>query len=347
MYYKGEYSGSKQTRYYVGVHDTAAGTVVLHDAGLFHMHPTVKASELVSNDQRDLMSSAGQIAARATLTDAFGGKRKRQAASAKLRYNMEESALNSMKSVAQTTLKDTASKAVQLNDADKEGGRPIPQFDLTTTERSNVYPFAQLIPPSVMAMLKPPAILICKAGTDKLQAWREAKVYPAYVLDTLTQLVHQKLKAKLHQVQILLYLSLIVKFRAVLSRPASMATIKKQLGADLAAPEQVVAGLVERFATVLENETGEQDEEKLKYRMSGFQKDLTVSFVFVLGMASDDYRALPVKSLASDMALTDKKARDYLRSLGCKVKSGTAKSPMTAELQAPLKFPLRLGQMPR
>ena len=222
--------------------------------------------------------------------------------------------------------------------------RAIPPFDLNTTQKHEVYPFDQLIPPSVMAMLKAPATVLCKAGADQLAKWREAKVYPVYVLDTFTQLMHQKLKAKLRQIQILLYLSLIVKLRDVLSRPASMATIKKQLKADLAAPEQVVVGLVERFATVTENESGEVDQEKLKYRMSGFQKDLTISYVLVLGMASDDYRAVPVATLASDMTLTDKKTRDYFRSLGCKVKSGSATSPTTAELQAPLKFPMRMAQ---
>ena len=91
-----------------------------------------------------------------------------------------------------------------------------------------------------------------------------------------------------------------------------MATIKKQLAADLSAPEQVVVGLVERFATLGEDEKGDGDPEKLKYRMSGFQKDLTISYVFVLGMASDDYSEMPFESLASDMTLTTKKVRECL-----------------------------------
>lgn len=359
-YYQGEFDGSSKgsataksdTKYYVGVHDPAAGTLVLHDAGLFKMASTVKSSELVGLDQRDLTTSTGQIAARAQLTDAFGGKRKRQAASAKQRYSMDDSALDVIKDVARSTLVRTASQAVGMDDEDKESGRPIPPFDQETEDNTQIYPFNTLIAPAAMVLLKAPATLLCKAGQDQLDKWRKVAtgkgcVHPTFVLDSLQSCMHNKLKAKVRRVQILVYISLLVKFRTILKRPATMATLKKLLCNDLNAPEEVVVGLVQKFATEMEDDEGKNPEnnpDKTKYRMSGFQKDMAVSYTFVLAMASDDYRQIATSALAADMELTDKRARDYLRSLGCKVKSATAEAPQCAELVAPLKFPLRLGR---
>ena len=91
--------------------------------GLFHMNPTVKASELRSTKGEDLLTSSGQIAARSQLTAAFGGKRKQSAAASKKRYSMDEAALNSMKAVAKSTMASTASRAVGVDDDDRESGR--------------------------------------------------------------------------------------------------------------------------------------------------------------------------------------------------------------------------------
>jgi hypothetical protein len=77
--------------------------------------------------------------------------------------------------------------------------------------------------------------------------------------------------------------------------------------------------------------------------MSGFQKDLAISYIYILAINSVDFRPLPISTLSADVELTDKKARDYLRSMGCKVKSKTSSTPPLAELSAPLKFPMRMG----
>jgi hypothetical protein len=53
------------------------------------MNSTVKVAESIGAVNRDITTSEGQISARAQLTDAFGGKRKRQAASAKQRYGAQ------------------------------------------------------------------------------------------------------------------------------------------------------------------------------------------------------------------------------------------------------------------
>jgi hypothetical protein len=89
VYYSGDanqHTARKEGVYMVGVRERATGVVQMYDAALFQMQSTVKAAEIVSADNRDVSSAEQQIAARAQLTEAFGGKKKRQAASAKLRY---------------------------------------------------------------------------------------------------------------------------------------------------------------------------------------------------------------------------------------------------------------------
>jgi hypothetical protein len=66
-----------------------------------------------------------------------------------------------------------------------------------------------------MALLKEPATVLCKAGAEKIAEWRSSNTYPTFVLDGLTEVLHNKLKQKLRQTQILLYIAMLIKFKKV------------------------------------------------------------------------------------------------------------------------------------
>lgn len=344
VYYSGEtnpHAARVEGVYMVGVRERATGLVQMYDASLFRMKSDVKAAEVGQVDNRDVSTAQQQIEARVLLTKEFGGKKKQQAVEAQKRYRVDDSATERARKVGQLTLKETDK---MTSDADGDSGRPVPPFNKAATTKDGCYPFDALIGQSEMGELRGPAQLLCKAGSDTIGKWRAKAVYPKFVLDTLELLLHNKLEAKLKQVQVLLYLSCLVKLYVVLKKTAKMSTIAKKTG-EFNVPEVLLHSIVDKFTTEAESDRPSEDgvTEK-RYRASPFQRDTMISYVLVMAFTIMDFRPISMGTLAADLDLTEKKIKDYFRNVGAKVTSATKDAPATASISLPLTFPVRLGR---
>jgi hypothetical protein len=264
---------------------------------------------------------------------------------------VDDGALESVRKGAQRGLASSDQSASAAGVADGDAGRPVPPFNKDAKSKDGVYPFDTLISPNEMSGLKGPAKILCKAGSDNIAKWRAKSVYPKFVLGMLETLLPNKLEAKLKQVQILLHMSCLTKLYTVLKKPAKMSTITKKLGA-LGLPEVFITGALDKFATPSVSDRGSSSGApgggggtvETRFRMSPFQRDTAISHVLVMALATVDFRPLPVAVLAADLDLTEKKIKDYLRNVGCKVTAATKDSPSTASMSLPLTFPVRLGR---
>eukprot|EP00041_Stephanoeca_diplocostata_P013930 m.249361 g.249361 ORF g.249361 m.249361 type:complete len:480 (+) comp19519_c0_seq1:223-1662(+) len=351
--------GQERCRYYVGI-ATDDSSLQLYDAHMFAMTPRVKAAEALATTERSLLSRGDIQAAQEQLTESFGGKKQQQKVNAKERYRVDTHSISQNGSTGNTSLLhkhayDNEGSMGSQGDVDLD--RLVPPFDKTATEAHLIYPMEQLVSSSQLQSLQDHAVdftVTSASAVDRTLAdWEEDPSYKKSVLHAMYQQKRSLAPASgSHEETVLyriVYLDILLGLFSFFAKK-KFSVVKEKVSTFLQdPPEMVLDRILELFTEARSQPDREGTASVTKYFMDRKAKDLLVSHICVLFLHLNDFGTVPVAPLVADLGLPAQKVSEYFRYIGCAVSTsktldGSNSKVLTAKLQVPLKFPLRLGR---
>lgn len=334
-------------KFLIGVLNKTTNNVTLHDAHFFYMKPSVRADKAVDKlTQRDLSNSSQLTAARTQLTEEFGGKIKKQALSTAARYRVDANALRPMMGIMQQSLDvNTAENEMSLKELEEEAdkGRPIPPYNAKATVLEDCYPFEELISSAEIAMLQGLAKDFSSVTPAIINAYRDTTRYPNCIINALEKSIAVHPQLRKVKGSILLYCQYLYFLRGLLGKKGVPTNIYEAQTAEL--PEIIRT----RLSTLFTEQRDHPTNTTSKIVSSTRQKDLLLSYLYVLLMVAEDFHPLDLTVIAKDLGEQLAKVEEHFRALGCTISGGGRKRkqdgedalPRMAVLTLPLKFPHR------
>ncbi|BBN19201.1 DNA-directed RNA polymerase I subunit RPA49 [Marchantia polymorpha subsp. ruderalis] len=365
--YVGEAAGWQPCNYLLGVFDKEKGSLKLMPlAGekVFRMEPRVRGFEYgrptdEEAEEEDKNTPEMQKIKRKMLTEAFGSQRSRLRAARYERGIIKEDDLADMKGM-ENLFKDAAENESLLTteqalaQANSVVARNVPPFDLNAKTPQAAYPLSKIITSEEWESMDVTELqAAAKYTSSEVQALRDEKVYPEFILNRLKRLrVEGDKEGSERRAHILNYIQHLLAFNN-----AGHSMIRKAAdpwgsggSVDLTEALGIPGPIVTKFLSIFTSKgsgAGPQGGAKRNKE----HVELTISYVLILGLMADDYQADPF-DLASELKMTVSELRPHYEQLGCKFEAVKGESrkmeganPNSAQgkwkvtLPIPLSFP--------
>ncbi|KAL2609648.1 hypothetical protein R1flu_028221 [Riccia fluitans] len=366
--YVGEAAGWQPCNYLLGVFDKEKGSLKLMPlAGekVFRMEPRIRGLEYGrppdEEEEENKNTPEMQKLRRKMLTEAFGSQRSRLRAARYERGIIKEDDLADMKGSMENLFKEAADDEAlftteqALAQANADVVRNIPPHDVNAKSPQSAYPLGKIITSEEWESMDVKDLQAAAKYTfSEVQALREEKAYPEFVLSRLKRLrVEGDKGGSDRRAHILMYMKHLLAFHG-----AGHHMIKKAAdpwggggGSNLTVELGIPGPIVTKFLNIFTTK-GTQPGSQGGAKRNKEHVELQISYVLVLGLMADDYQADPY-DLASELKMTVSQLRPHYEQLGCKFeqvrgeerKAGgeadtSAKNRWKVMLPVPLKFPI-------
>ncbi|KAJ2079771.1 DNA-directed RNA polymerase I subunit rpa49 [Coemansia sp. RSA 988] len=334
----------KGCKYLVGVHDKASGTVTFRKAPYVRVNPVVKSMKgSLGVPDRDITSRVAE--ARNELGEEFGSKKRKSQLRAEERNKIDINTVQDSKSIIEASieLRSSSMPTAQTIKAQEDIGRPVPKYNPTTTEVSEIYDMEDLLPKEVSGYIDVTAFVKAKDPNE----YRKLLPSRSMFVEKKIQRVLEHEKPDVLQLRRLLYLLYLMRFTAL---PRSKIQRREDCLETLKCSPEVAQILFDRFAECVAGSVNPDGSPV--YTKTPAAESRLICHICVLMLSVNNWIMYPAE-LAADLSIPSKKAEKYLASVGCKLESVTAGeiSAQTmnklvrsgagkkALLKAPIKFP--------
>ncbi len=281
---------------------------------------------------------------RRDLGETFGTKKAKKAISNQDRNMIDSSKLESIEDSIIDAIKASTENLPSSEEVKENisSDRPIPFYDLETTEVENIYSINSIIPKAEFNFIRVDSILNEPLLEDKL------KLLPfsssRYIKNKLSGI---KDKSQTQKLKMIYYASLLLGIRANYRITNKHAMLVK-LGNP---PDILIDGIIDRFASFKPGAYG-----KIKER--GFtidpnSEDKLLCYLLALLLKLENYK-LEITPMASELGLKPSKLIDLCKALGCTIRYanlseaealGLNKNQVNRYRIAVLKAPLKLPEV--
>uniref|UniRef100_A0A060T7S5 ARAD1B22308p n=1 Tax=Blastobotrys adeninivorans TaxID=409370 RepID=A0A060T7S5_BLAAD len=341
--YDGE-SERSMGSYAVASYNPDTNEVEIFPASVVKVESTVKAKNRQDLEHRIKQANVRNSELRTALGEAFGTKKAKKAISDMERNRIDASRLEDIEgAIVDTVMTSTESLPTQEERAKAQSEeRPIPPYNLETSQVDEVYPVEGIIPKHEMAAIRVGAI--AKEPTvEKRQALlpHKSSHYIAAKLAGLEKGVGEQQE----KLKLIYYASLLL---AVYEnrRQSNRLALAAKLGNP---PEVLVGGILDRFAV---NKAGQFGRSKDRsFAIDPAHEHKMLCYFLALALRLDNY-VLEVAPLANELSMKPSKLQELLKALGCSIKpatsaqaealnlpGGAAAGHKLATLSAPLRLP--------
>ncbi|KAI9593775.1 RNA polymerase I associated factor, A49-like protein [Syncephalis fuscata] len=328
-------------RYLVGVRDKRSNILTLQPTSVFPLEKTIKslvhAKPMASSDQSSYM------AARNHLQETFGNKKQKAAVRARERNQVDVTQLENVADVI-PDIPDRGYCGIQNE------SRPVPPFNIQAERPDDIYLLKDVVTNTELNAVPVAKILQAKSEQDYIK-WLPFTA-SAYINERLPLAVEAKNQQQLH---LLYYLACMFQFmRAIGPAPITLDAAKDKCPN---VPPSIVASLLNRFAENTERENKKTGQ--TLYQKTDHCKHRIICYALVICLHLDQFTVLDLV-LAHDFSMPRSKMDNYLRAVGCEIRTltaaerertglpaGEASSTRKATLSVPFKFDDKLFRRKR